>query len=504
MLTKGGPGSPLEPPASGRLRRRARLGGIGLLCLLALAFWPHPARPAGWGVPAGVAEQRELRSGVTGGWGVPAGVAEQRELRSGVTGGGVDVVEIDGPIDAVQRDFLRDALARAEAERAEVLMLRVNSPGSLGVSSVEIMEMVRRSPVPVVVYVGPAGAAARGAGAFLAAAAGLAIVAPGAEIGPLLPDDLDGPPLTAGAARALLRRQASRPAVAEAYAGVRHRSVSGQAARRAGLVTFVAPTVGDAVVGLDGRSAVVAGGGVVPLETAEVRRVETGSGERPRRVPSVSVRFDKLTGARGFLHKINTPTYAYVLLVLGLVAIAFEFFAASVGIAGVVGAALALMSFQAMGTLPVRWWAVALICAGLVALCIDVALGNLAVPSVFGTACVLAGSIWFTASGVYRVHWYAVVLVGGGVVLFFAFAMTSVSRSRFSTPTIGREVLVGRHGVVRSALAPVGLVAVEGALWSARAHRGRIGEGELVTVRAVDGFVLDVDPGAHEGGEGPA
>jgi membrane-bound serine protease (ClpP class) len=262
------------------------------------------------------------------------------------------------------------------------------------------------------------------------------------------------------------------------------------------VADFEATFLGEVLVGADGLSAVLSDGEAVRLDLVseeEAPEGEVTDGPRVQQVPVVVTRFRKLQGIPGFLHKINTPTYAYVLLIIGLAAIVFEFFASSIGIAGGLGALCALASFQGMGALPVNWWAVALIGIGILFMAFDVQLSNLGVLTITGTVLAVVGSLFFTYVSDYRVRWWAVALCLLGLVLFYAIAMTTVVRTRFSTPTIGREALVGATGETASVLNPVGLVTIEGATWKARAHRGRIQSGLPVTVRAIDGLVLEVD-----------
>ena len=87
------------------------------------------------------------------------------------------------------------------------------------------------------------------------------------------------------------------------------------------------------------------------------------------------------------------------------------------------------------------------------------------------------------------------MLIVVAVALFFLFAMTTVVRARFSTPTIGREHLVGKVGTAETAVAPEGIVLVDGARWKANSRRASgIDPGDQVTVAAVEGFILEVDP----------
>lgn len=405
----------------------------------------------------------------------------------------LDVVEVDGPIDAPMREFLGEALDRAQADpRVAALLLRIDTPGALDEDSFALAEQIRDSRVPVIVWVGreSGGAEARGGGLLLVAAAHLVAVSPEATLGPLSPEDLkaDTPTSTA---EALQQFEALVPRTREAaaYAELTSTSIDADTALETGVADFEAPFFGAVLAGADGKSAVLATGEVVPLELTTEEVIE---GERTA-PPAVVTRFQKLQGISGFLHKINTPTYAYVLLMIGLAALVFEYFASSIGIAGGVGGLLLLASFQAIGALPVNWWAVALIAVAFLLMAWDVQLSNLGVLTIAGAALAVLGSVFFTYATDFGVRWWVAGLCLLGLVLFYGVAMTTVVRTRFSTPTIGRESLLGARGEATSDLDPEGLVTIEGATWKARSHRGRIPRGEGVTVRTVDGLVLEVD-----------
>lgn len=407
----------------------------------------------------------------------------------------LDIVEVDGPIDAFVRDFVLEALDRAErVERIDGILLRINTPGALGTDGFALAEAVRDSSVPVITWVGAAGADAGGAGVLLMAASHYAGMARDTTVGPINPEDLkSNTDLSEADVRrqldALINDRAGHERSVDAYLDLLDASMTSIEARDAGIIEYTPQTLQNAIVEVDEQAVVLADGEVITIDTVETR----GSGDTAESVVLVLPRLSGLTAVKGFLHNINTPTYAYALLVIALAAIAFEFFASSIGLSGILGGIVLIGSFQSMGNLPMNWWAVALIAAGVLFMCIDVQLSNLNVPTVLGTALAVLGSIYFTSSGVYRVHWWAILLVIGGLVLFFAIAMTTVVKTRFSTPTIGRGALLGARGTAHSELTPEGLVEIDGAVWRGRSHRGRIHRGDAVTVRAIDGLVLEVD-----------
>ena len=122
--------------------------------------------------------------------------------------------------------------------------------------------------------------------------------------------------------------------------------------------------------------------------------------------------------------------------------------------------------------------------------------GGLGVWTIIGTISLVSGS-WFLYGGSseLRPAWWVFLVVIGGAILFMLGGMTAMIRSRFSTPTVGREGMVGEDGVAEVAVDPDGVVLIRGARWRARTNRATpIGAGDPVRVVSVEGLVLEVEP----------
>jgi membrane-bound serine protease (ClpP class) len=345
------------------------------------------------------------------------------------------------------------------------------------------------------VWIGPSRGQARAASAYLALHAPVVAIAHGARIGPASPvrfDDTDSPPraVVAEDLRAAQRRNGRDPGSVD---DVVTRRLSAETAERLRVVDAIQSTVGDFIVSLDGQRVRV-GDREVQLDTADV----IGEGDDRRRQPNQEVRFHKLDLGQQVAHTLVTPWVAYFLFVVGFALIVFEFFTAGVGIAGFVGAAAVVGGCYGFSHLPVQWWAVALLLLGIVGLAIDLQAGGLGAWTFIGSASLVVGSVWlYGGSSRLDPAWWILVIVCGGLVLFMLSGMTAMVRSRFSTPTIGREDLVGEMGVAEVDVAPDGIVRIRDALWRARTNRATpIGAGDAVRVVAVAGIVLEVEPQA--------
>ena len=365
--------------------------------------------------------------------------------------GRVDVIEVTGLIDPVEVDFIAASLRDAERARVEALIIQLNSGGAV-VADWRLDALVQRlasAKVPVAVWVGPSSARASGGALRIADAADVVGVAPGAR--------------------------------ASVAPRTRARGSVGAAAR------VDAPVLGDFIVGLDGLRV-----GGRTLDTATVVRTSQG----PRRQP-VGVTFSKPALLPRLLHTVASPSVAYLLLVAGLVLIVFEFFTVGVGVAGAVGAGSLILALYGLSVLPTRPVSAALLAVGVAGFAVDVQAGAPRTWTVIGTITLLIGSLRLFDGQV--VPWWTVLLVVGGVALLMVAGMPAMLRARFSTPTIGRESMIGEMGAAAADVDPEGTVTVRGALWRARTNRATpIVAGDAVRVVAIDGLLLEVEP--EEGG----
>lgn len=378
----------------------------------------------------------------------------------------LDVIEVKGRIDGIEADFITRSVADAERSGSQLLVIQLDSPGSV-ISDDEmdvLSSTIGDSDLPVAVWVGTSKARAYGGAVRLLRAAEFSGMASGTSIG-----RFDGPCPECRPDDPLL-------------SGDR---LSSSAARERQAVDVVTPTLGDFIVELDGKQ--LKGRAI---KTAEV--VERDG--QPRREPVAQVRFAKLNLVERVLHSTTSPSVAYLLLTLGLLLMVFEFYSVGIGIAGLTGAISMVLSAYGLGALDATPLGLGLVALAAFGYAVDVQAGAPRAWTVIATVSLLVGSIVLFPDD-RRVPWVTVVLVLIGAVLFMVRGMASMVRARFSTATIGRESMIGEPAEATTPIGPEGTVRVRGALWRARVNRATpIGAGQGVRVVAIDGLVLEVEP----------
>lgn len=393
--------------------------------------------------------------------------------------GRVDVVSVRGVIDDAMVDFVLGAVEDAVAEGAQAVILQVDSPGAVTARFSELVDLVSAPLLPVVVWVGEAPASATGAAARLAESALVVTAAPGAEIGWSEIETIGGP--------------------ADDDHDGRFTGPASPATVEDPRLDTVQAAPGQIVVWLDGREVPYAGGTRV-LETAE----EVDDGGTTRLRATAAVQFVGPGLWVRFLQAPLEPVTLVFLLSVGLAVVVFEFYALGPGLAAASALIPLLLAAYGLASLPLAWWALALVLGGILLMVVDYQAGAFGPWSVAGGVLLAVGGRYLVdGAPLLEASWTGAVLSAVGTTLFFAVAMPVVARNRFSTGTFGRTHLVGRTGsVVETFSGGAGVVEVDGARWRATAHReSPLPEGAEVRVAAIQGMWLEVDPSEHPTGD---
>jgi membrane-bound serine protease (ClpP class) len=394
----------------------------------------------------------------------------------------VRIVKVSGALDRPNVGYLLASLSAAEDAR-ESVVLQLDSAGTLDEDALSLSRRIFDATVPVIVWVGPAPAKASGAGLLLMYASSLAAVSPGSQTGPLRPLDLAFPDRSFPDLQATIDGWVAARAKATDTSWS-DRPLTAAEARHRGIAQVAAPSIPSLLTMVDGRTVQTAAGPVV-LHTA----LATTPGD-----PAVVWRFEDLGVVGRVLHAMVSPSAIYLLLVLGLAAIAFESTQPGFGFAGFSGIGMLTLAAYGLWVVPFSGVGLGLLLIGAGMLVLDVRLRRLGPLTGGGLACFVVGSllVFRGLSGQIDLSPWLVASLTVATGLYYGFGLTVAVQARDRITSTQRG-LIGLVGEARGELSPEGPVFVKGALWRGRATHGAIRRGSRVRVRGVDGLILRVE-----------
>ena len=397
------------------------------------------------------------------------------------------VAQVSGVVNPVMLGYFERVIVRADSERANAVLIQLDTPGGLESSMREIVQLIVNSDVPVIVHVYPAGGRAASAGLFILQAAHVAAMAPNTNVGSAHPVNLapSGQSPLPEPAGDVLSQKVTNDAVAliRNLAETRGRNVDwvenavresvnvgSTDALELNIVDIVASDVDDVLAQADGRTVEVNGESV----TLTLRAAQPVSFE--------------MTLLERLAHAISDPSIAYILLTIGVYGLIYELANPGSIFPGAVGVVSILFALFALGTLPVNYVALGLLILGFALLAAEVFLtpgvGALAVG---GIIAVLVGSLLLfnTPMMAGGVSIWLVLTVVVMTAAFFLVVVTAAVRAMRKRSSMGAQALIGRLGVAKSDLAPEGVVTLDGEIWRARAVSTEVIASDS-TVRVVD------------------
>jgi membrane-bound serine protease (ClpP class) len=385
---------------------------------------------------------------------------------------------LDGTINPISRDLVVRAIREAEAGAAELLVIELNTPGGLADAMRDIVIAELESSVPIVVFVSPAGARAASAGALITLAADVAAMAPGTNIGAATPVDLLGGGEESSAvdqkavndAAAFARSVAERRGrnVEWAEAAVREASsLTASEALAQGVIDLTAESFDDLLVQLegwslpDGRTLGVAGG--------EIRTVRPSLRER-------------------LLDYLANPNIVYILFLLGLYGLIYEFFQPGIGFGLAAGGTCLVLALLGLQVLPINIVGVVLLLFGVALMILDAFTPTNGILTFGGVVALLVGSftLFDIEDPAIGLSWVTVVGTVGVVTALSLFVVSKGLLAQRRAPATGLTALVGRRGRAATDLAPEGQVRIRGETWNAAAVGAPVRRGEAVLVVRVE------------------
>ena len=414
------------------------------------------------------------------------------------------ILEINGVIGPATADYFQRSLAQAHQANAEFVLLTLDTPGGLGLSMREIIKKIIASPVPVITYVTPSGSRAASAGTYILYASHIAAMAPATNLGAATPVQLipsigsDKEKPTAekeqtqqphdamgkkvlNDAVAYIRGLAKLRGRNEQWAEKAVRtgaSLPAEEALEQNVIDILAIDQADLFRQLDGVTVNVLGKDMTLTTTSlMVKKI----------VPNWR---NKLLGV------ISNPNVAYILMLIGIYGLIFEFANPGAIVPGTIGSICLLLALFAFQVLPMNYAGLVLILLGIGLMTAEAFQPSFGVLGLGGVVAFVFGSIILIDTEILPGYGINLGIIAGftvSSVIFFVLAFGLVFKARRNPIVSGQEEMIGSACVVLDAFERQGRVRVHGEVWNARCQTP-MKKGERARVVAINGLTLDITP----------
>jgi membrane-bound serine protease (ClpP class) len=414
--------------------------------------------------------------------------------------GGAMLLTINQAIGPATESYIVNGLQAAQKKMAALVIIRLDTPGGLETAMRGINQAILSSPIPVVAYVSPTGARAASAGTFILYASSLAAMAPGTNLGAATPVNLAGSdPVSTTTKnkiddqnRSPLEHKVLNDAVAsiQSLAQLHHRnaawallavrdaaSLSAEDALKLHVIDVIAKDIPDLLQKINGRT-VIANNTSTTLQTLNLTVTDLTPDWRSQ-----------------FLAVITNPNVAYLLLLLGIYGLFFEFYNPGMVLPGVVGAISLLVSLYAFEMLPVNYVGFALILLGITFLVIEILVSSFGILGLGGIVAFITGSIFLLDVHLpgYHIAWSLIMMM---TIFSFGFLLLAVG---VSVRALGKEIVsgsesyIGQEGIVLEYTKLRCRVSLHGENWLAHSKKP-LQKGQPIRVLKVKGLSLMVEP----------
>ncbi len=401
--------------------------------------------------------------------------------------------ELNSSINPITKDFLLRVINEAHRDNASLLVIRLDTPGGLLESTKDMVTAILNSPIPIVIWVGPGGARAASAGAFITMAADIAAMAEGTNIGSSTPislgpsegeqPDKDDPArkkimeFVASEARKIAEKRGRSKEWAEKFV-LEGKSLTAHEALENNIINLIANTREDLLTRLDGYE-LQRDGQTIRLQTS-----------------GVPIKVYERTLKEQVMNYLADPNVVYLLLTIGIYALIAEFFTPGFGV-GIGGAICLLLALLGLQVLPFNVAGLAFILLGAALMIIDLFTPTHLALTVGGVISLLIGSFMLfdiksfeaPALSISPINIFVTV---GTITAIFVFMVTKGLLIQRKPVATGKEGMIGAVGTARDELNPTGMVFVQGEYWLAEAIDGPIKPGESVRVERIENSKLIV------------
>jgi len=398
-----------------------------------------------------------------------------------------DVITIDSAITPAVAKYVTKAIDQSQTDGSAGIIILLDTPGGLDLSMRDIVKKLLNPPLPVIVFVYPSGSRAASAGVMITMAAPVAAMAPGTNIGAAHPVAIG----IGGKMDETMAKKVENDAIAYARGIAKKRvrnadwaeeavkesvSITAEEALKLNVIDVIASDVENLLKKIDGKTILLSSGDVI-LKTkgAVINKMEMGLREK-------------------ILVTLSNPNIAYLLLMIGLAGLYFEFANPGAILPGVVGGISLILAFFAMQTLPVNYAGFALIIFGIILFIAEIKIVSHGMLSVAGVISLVLGSVMLFDSSAPALRVSLSVMIPTIIIvsLFFIAVVSLAVKAQMKKPFTGVDGMIGRKGKTITPVYTDGKVLVKGERWNA-SSRELIEEGTDVKVIGVDGLKIKVE-----------
>lgn len=390
-------------------------------------------------------------------------------------------ITVDAPIHPVTSEYIRNTVDKAEKENAQMILIVLNTPGGLDTSMREIIEKIMNTRIPTAAYVSPSGARAASAGFFIALACDIFVMAPGTNTGAAHPVGIS---ITGQAMDKTMEEKVTHDAASyiKTIAEKRGRNIqmaedavrkslsyTEKEALEGGLIDLVAKNVEEILQHFDQKTLSRFTGEEIPLDLAKEEIIEID-----------------MTARQKFLLTISNPNLAYILFMLGLLGLYFEFSNPGAILPGVLGGICLLLAIFSFQILPINYVGLMLILLAIGLFFLEIKVQSYGILSVGGIVAMVIGSIMLIDAPVpeLRPSLKFIIPFALGLSIIFIFLIILAVRAHIKKVHTGKEGLVGEIGIAQTDLQVEGKVFVHGEIWNAEATEN-IPKGSKVKIVSV-------------------
>ncbi len=398
-----------------------------------------------------------------------------------------NLITINGAITPPIAEYILQNIQEANREGRQGLVILLDTPGGLDLAMRDIAKGILNAPIPVFVFVYPSGARAASAGVIITVAAHVAAMAPGTNIGAAHPVALG---FGGGGDKTMMKKvENDAAAYVRGIANKRGRSEDWveKAVRKSESITAEEAVVGKVVdfIATDVQNL---------LAKADGKEVLIGDQKKVLKTAGAIIHEKKMGSRQRILAALSDPNIAYILFLLGLAGLYFEFSHPGVILPGVVGGISLIMAFFAMQTLPVNYAGVLLILFAIILFIAEMKVISHGILTVGGIVSLFIGSLMLFDSPdpAMRVSYQVMIPTLVVISLFFVGIIMLVVRAQLRKRHTGKEGMINKEGTSITDIGETGKVFVKGEYWHAMSDKF-IKEGSRIKVVGVDGLLVKVE-----------